>query len=334
MAFRGIVSRESEVPKGIEDCAPAMYLDALRYVRMVTENQVRARIDRMAPQFDLVFGELLVAGRDTPMEGADDDIGLLACGGNVRAQLRLMLRCDPRMDDRRRTRRFEVAGRRLIRRVRAHHREPGRLRPGFPAFHEDRCIAEQRHLAALALDDRRRVRCGEVAPAAGMPDADAVEIRQRLEQRLLAVIHHVIVGDRHRIESCGFDRSDLPCIGFPCDRAGLLADLAAVGDRAFEVAQSKIGCAQQLLHVLKYARRVVAAHEHIAHDEHRHFPVPGHRSLRYRSDCVSSCAKLGRYGTSASVKVRTYAIIIHRLQRSGYTAWQECATKRRPERES
>ena len=72
---------------------------------------------------------------------------------------------------------------------------------GLAAFGNHRAVAEEAHLDAVALDDRRLARFVEIAAGAGHRNPFLEQQRARVEQRVRAVVVHVIVGDRHRVEA-------------------------------------------------------------------------------------------------------------------------------------
>ena len=57
----------------------------------------------------MIFGQVSEAGRNAPMERADDDVGFVPRRSDVLRELCLVLGDRPRMNDRRRTGRFEDA---------------------------------------------------------------------------------------------------------------------------------------------------------------------------------------------------------------------------------
>jgi hypothetical protein len=83
----------------------------------------------------------------------------------------------------------------------AQRRNPDLVRGRFPAFGYHRAIAEEANLDAVALDNRRRARFVEVAPGAGHGDPFLKQQRTGIEQCLRTVVEHVVIGDRHRIET-------------------------------------------------------------------------------------------------------------------------------------
>ena len=86
---------------------------------------------------------------------------------------------------------------------------------------------------------------GEIAPTAAMRDPQAVQLVNSLQQSFVTEVHHVVVGDIHRVETAGRDRGDLLRIRLEMRAAGRLGERgAAIGHCPLEIAKREIRATQ------------------------------------------------------------------------------------------
>jgi len=125
--------------------------------------------------------------------------------------------------------------------------------PGFPP----RFVVGHGHDGqgdAAGADHRRRGGGLQVRPGAGEGDPRRAQQVQALQQRLRAVVQHVVVGEAHEVHRRRPERLQRPRAGAEAEQLGGIAP-AARGDHALQVDEARVRAGEQREGIAPWRRR-------------------------------------------------------------------------------
>lgn len=255
---------EEEIAQAVEDGPAAILLGVLGDVGVAAHDRIGPGVDHQSGQLALTWtGRRLPL--PTPVHDRDHQVGLMAAAGVGDVELDLLVLA------------------------------PGDPRPvgiGLETAGQELVVAEQGDPQAMALDDERPMRLGQVGPAAKPADALAVQQGQHLAEGLRTEVARVIVRQGHGVE-VPLERLQDARVG--AEGVGLAGfGLAAGGDDTFQVADPEVSGIQEggeggkgVATLRDHPSRRLVEHEVTDHGQ-------GHGRLR--------CCRLGQGGVGESAK--------------------------------